>query len=162
MSAGLAARAVPTLTLGLGGWLRSLAISGVQHRRAVTVGLLAPLLPVLAIQVFALVLVLIAYHVPVALAKVAGIPVAALLAAALGRWDALFGAIVFGAVGEWIAGSVVLPPRWARRASNEVESREARRLTLRLIWRAIGWRGVTAIFPGAMLVGWAHLHRVNN
>ena len=117
IAAALARDAVPRLTLGLGGWTRSLPATGEQHRRAVVYGLPIIQLPLVVSALLAALLTVLAYHIPLAWPKLAGMPVALLAAgaaavparrglltapvfavatvlASLGRWDAL------GAVGR--------------------------------------------------------------
>lgn len=188
LAAGLAAAAVPTLLLGLGGWMRSVALDGSQHRRAITLALLAPMMPLLAIALAIALCAAVVYHVPLAPAKLAGMPLAALgaaaaavpstrgiaarplamtgaLAASLGRWDALVLALVLLAVADVIAGPIALPPRTSARRPVSSRARRgvtARRIALGVAWRAIGWRSIAALVPGLLLIGWAHLYRVNN
>src|SRR6185503_12530501 len=108
----LARDAVPRLTLGLGGWTRSLPVTGVQHRRGVTYALPIIQLPLAAAVVVAATLTAAAYHVPLSAPKLIGVPVglvaagaaviparraflsapgflASALAAALGHWATL-------------------------------------------------------------------------
>jgi hypothetical protein len=190
LCAGLASAAAPTLTLGLGGWMRSLPLSGTQHRRAITLALLAPLWPMLAMEAIAIALVPIAYGLPVAPAKLAAIPLAAIAAAAsgvpsqrgllarsiaisaamvatYGRWSTWLAAVVLLAIADAIAGPIALGPRPSVRRTGRAagigdSSGIARRVWVRLAWRAIGWRAAPPIVAGVLLVGWAHFYRVNN
>src|SRR6187551_952393 len=80
IAAGLARDAVPRLTLGLGGWTRSLPVTGEQHRRAVVCGLPIIQLPLVVSVLLAALLTVVAYRVPLAWPKLAGMPVALLAA----------------------------------------------------------------------------------
>src|SRR4029453_14542942 len=69
---GLARDAVPRLTLGLGGWTRSLPVTGVQHRRGVTYALPVIQLPLVAAVVVGAILTSAAYHLPLSGPKLLG------------------------------------------------------------------------------------------
>jgi len=127
---GLARDAVPRLTLGLGGWTRSLPVTGVQHRRAVTYALPIIQLPLAAAVVVAAILTAAAYHVPLSGPKLIGAPVALVaagaatvparrtflsapgflasaLAAALGHWSTLAVAIGLFVAADLAAGPLL-------------------------------------------------------
>src|SRR5262245_43664450 len=78
----LARDAVPPLTLGLGGWMRSLPVTGVQHRRAVIYALPIIQLPLAGAVVVAAMLTAAAYHVPLSAPKLFGAAVALVAAGA--------------------------------------------------------------------------------
>ena len=78
----LAHDAAPRLTLGLGGWTRSLPVAGEQHRRGVMYGLPIVQLPLLVAALFGAFLTVAAYHVPLSWPKLIGAPVALVAAGA--------------------------------------------------------------------------------
>jgi len=82
IACALARDAVPRLTLGLGGWTRSLPATGEQHRRGVIFGLPIIQLPLGVAVVLAATLTAAAYHVPLSWAKLIGAPVALVVAGA--------------------------------------------------------------------------------
>ena len=82
IATALARDAVPRLTLGLGGWTRSLPATGEQHRRAVVYGLPIIQLPLVVSALLAALLTVVAFRIPLAWPKLAGLPVALLAAGA--------------------------------------------------------------------------------
>jgi hypothetical protein len=157
---GLAYDAVPRLTLGLGGWTRSLPVNGVQHRRAVMYGLPIIQLPLVAAMIVAATLTVAAYDVALSWPKLLGgalalvaagaAPVCArrsiastpcfvtsALAAGLGRWTSLAVAMALFVTGDLVAGALRFPDRRVAVASPAAPG------TLRMFrftWRAVGWR----------------------
>jgi len=166
----LARDAVPRLTLGLGGWTRSLPATDVQHRRGVMYGL-----PIIQVPLGFAVLVgagltTFAFHAPISWAKLLGalialvaaggtaIPArrwliatpafgASALAASLGDWRALAASLVLFVVADMVAGGLTFP---ARRAAVPAPAAPGRLRMFRFTWRAVGWR-ILAPFPMAAL-----------
>lgn len=178
--AALAIGGLSTVGAGLGGWLRSVPVGGRDHRRAVTVALLCPMAPLLAVELLAVVLVPLAYGAPLAAAKIVGLPLGMLAAAAsvtpsrrallarplalaaavlvtAGRWDTLALGVAALGVGELVAGPLV-----TSRRTHAPDGRITRRLLVRVAARAVGWRGMGALAAPLVLIGFAHLYRVNN
>ena len=179
---GLARDAVPRLTLGLGGWTRSLPATGVQHRRGVVYGLPIIQLPLVAAMGVAAALTVFAYRVPVSLPKLLGLPamliaagaaatparrgllagpcfVATTLLAALGRWDALGAAIALFVVADIVAGPLVFRARRATAAP--VMTPRGLRM-FRFTWRAMGWRMLTPLPLPALALAAAWFYSRNN
>lgn len=178
----LARDAVPRLTLGLGGWTRSLPVTGVQHRRAVAYALPIIQLPLAAAVVLAAILTAAAYHLPLSVPKLIGAPVAlvaagaaavparraflstpgflaAALAASLGHRTALGTAIVMFAVADLAAG----PLRFAVRRSAVASPAIPKTLPMfRFTWRAIGWRLLAPLPVPALAMAAAWFYTRNN
>ena len=156
----LAREAVPRLTLGLGGWTRSLPVTGAQHRRAVVAGLAVVQIPLVAAIVVAALLTALVYREPLSLAKLVGAPLAlvaasaaavpaarwylysplaagAALLASLGRWPHLAAAVVLLVLADRVAGSIRFPERRAAIASPALPGSLR---VFRFTWRAVGWR----------------------
>jgi hypothetical protein len=70
----LAAAALPRITLGLGGWTRSLPASRGENRRAAIIAVAAAQLFSLAWTVLAVILTLVVYRAPLSLPKLIAIP----------------------------------------------------------------------------------------
>jgi hypothetical protein len=70
----LAGAALPRITLGLGGWMRSLPATRLENRIAAIAAVSVAQLFSLAWTAFALVLTMSVYHAPVSIAKVVAIP----------------------------------------------------------------------------------------
>ncbi len=178
LAAAIAAHAVPTITTGLGGWIRSLSFSGTAHRRAVTAGLMVALLPIVALELIAIVLVSTVYDHTLSSAKILGLPLAIIAVAmcvtpsrtiarilgalavwlsSLGRWDAVVAAIGALAVADAIAGPLLLTARRAQRATSS-----SRSISVQISLRALGWPSLASVIPALVLLGFAHLYRVNN
>lgn len=178
LAGAIAANAVPTLTAGLGGWIRSLSFSGITHRRAVTAALVIPTLPILALEVMAIILAPTVFDQTLSGSKIAGLPLALLAVAifatpsrtiarllgvlavwlsSLGRWDAILAAIVAIAVADATAGPLALSSRRAQRVTSS-----SARIALRISLRALGWPSLASLIPVLILLGFAHLYRVNN
>jgi len=132
IACALARDAVPRLTLGLGGWTRSLPATGEQHRRGVIYGLPIIQLPLGVSVLIAAALTAGAYDVPLSSAKLVGAPVALVIAgatavparrgvlseplcgvsallASLGRWDALAASLGLFVVADLVAGPLRFP-----------------------------------------------------
>jgi len=156
----LARDAVPRLTLGLGGWMRSLSVGGAQHRRGVVFGLPIVQLPLLAAVLLAVGLTLSVYRVPLSWPKLLGAVVtlvaagatavpsrrwpvalplfaASALLASLGRWDTLAASLALFAIGDLAAGALRFP---ARRAAVPTPAAPGTLRMFRFTWRALGWR----------------------
>ena len=156
----LAFEAVPRLTLGLGGWTRSLPATGVQHRRGVTYGLPIIQVPLAAAAVLAAALTTVVWRVPLSGPKLLGVPLALVAAgaaavpaqrwfisipaftaaavlAAYGRWHTLAASIALYIVAELLAGGIRFP---ARRASVAAPAAPGTLRMYRFTWRAVGWR----------------------
>ena len=179
---GLARDAVPRLTLGLGGWTRSLPVTGVQHRRAVTYALPIVQLPLAAAVAIAALLTAAAYHIPLSGPKLIGVPVALVaagaavvpsrravlstpaflasaLAASLGHWATLAIAIVLFVTADLAAG----PLRFAVRRSAVASPAMPGTLPMfRFTWRAVGWRIVAPLPATALALAAAWFYTRNN
>ncbi len=178
----LARDAVPRLTLGLGGWTRSLPVTGAQHRRAVTYALPIVQLPLAAAVVVAATLTAAAYHIPLSGPKLIGAPVALVaagaaavparraflstpgflmsaLAASLGHWTTLGIAIALFAAADLTAG----PLRFAAPRSGVASPASPKTLPMfRFTWRAIGWRLLAPLPAPAFALAAAWFYTRNN
>jgi hypothetical protein len=157
---GLARDAVPRLTLGLGGWTRSLPADGVAHRRGILYALPIIQLPLATAVVVAAALTAAGYHIPLSAPKLLGagvalvaaggasIPsrrqilsapcfVASTLSAASGRWTGLAASLLLFVAGDLVAGPLRFPVR--RRGALAASAAGSLRM-FRFTWRAIGWR----------------------
>ncbi len=178
IAAVIAANAAPTITAGLGGWARSLSFTGTDHRRAVTLALVIPMLPLVALESIAIALVPTVYDRELAVVRLIGLPFAlvaaavwatpsrivartlgviALWLASLGRWDANLAAAIALVVADATAGALVLAPRRAERIASS-----STRIMARIAIRALGWSSLGAFIPAMILPGFAYLYRVNN
>ncbi len=179
---GLARDAVQRLTLGLGGWTRSLPVTGVQHRRGVTYALPIIQLPLAAAVVVAATLTAAAYHVPLSAPKLIGVPVALVaagaavvparraflsapgflasaLAAALGHWATLGIAIALFIAADLAAG----PLRFAARRPAVASPAMPGTLPMfRFTWRAVGWRLLAPLPAPALALAAAWFYTRNN
>jgi len=179
---GLARDAVPRLTLGLGGWTRSLPVTGVQHRRAVTYALPIVQLPLAATVVVAATLTSAAYHAPLSGPKLIGASVALVaagaaavparraflsapvflasaLAAALGHWTTLAIAIALFVAADLAAG----PLQFAARRSAVASPASPKTLPMfRFTWRAVGWRLLAPLPAPALALAAAWFYTRNN
>jgi len=179
---GLARDAVPRLTLGLGGWTRSLSASGVDHRRAVMLGLPIIQLPLAAAVIVAAVLTRAAYHTPLSLPKLLGAPlafvaaggafipsrrgivsapmfVAATLLATLGRWPTFVLSLVLFVAADVCAGPLRF--RGSRVAVPTPGVPGSLRM-YRFTWRAIGWRLAAPLPMPALALAAAWFYTRNN
>jgi hypothetical protein len=170
IAVGLARDAVPRLTLGLGGWTRSLGASSVDHRRGVMFGLPIIQLPLAAAVVIAALLTLLVYHAPLSWPKLIGAPLAlcaagaaavparrwlvatpsflaAAILASIGSWVMVAIAAAFFVVGDVSAGALRFP---RRRVAVPAPAAPGTLRMFRFTWRALGWR-LVAPLPMAML-----------
>jgi hypothetical protein len=182
IAAALARDGVPRLTLGLGGWTRSLPVTGEQHRRAVVFGLPIIQLPLVASALLAALLTVVAYHIPLSWPKLAGMPLAliaagaaavparrglltapvfavAALLASLGRWDALAAAVALFVIADLVAGSLRFP---AHRAAVPVPATPGTLYMFRFTWRALGWRLLAPVPIAALALAAAWFYSRNN
>lgn len=175
----LAVQAMPTLRLGLGGWLRSLPLGHRDHRRALVMALALPQTPILAALALALA-AFAAFEQPLAPAAVLAVPLGVLAAGAVAvpvrrGWVArpvALAAGLVGALGTWpaLAGGVALMMLWdllagpTTLAARPTERRRlaVRQLGLTVSLRALGPRIVGPIVVAlfGVLAGWAY--RANN
>jgi hypothetical protein len=156
----IAREAIPRLTLGLGGWTRSLPADGVQHRRGVIAGMPIIQIPLAAAVLVSALLTVTLYHAPLSWPKLLGAPVALLAAgaaavparrrllslpcftastllAAFGTWTALGMSVILFGVADRVAG----PLRFALpRAAVPAPAIPGTLRMFRFTWRAIGWR----------------------
>ena len=160
----------PDARARLGGWIRSLPTSGQHHRRAVTVGLLLPTLPLVALQVLLRVpgaerlprraragkarrhplaaFAVAAYATPSRRGLARPVAAAAALLATSGRWMRSRSRSSCSCLGDQIAGSIALVPRDGTRQASE-----GTRVGARVAWRATGWRALLAPLPALLLIG---------
>jgi hypothetical protein len=178
----LARDAVPRLTLGVGGWTRSLPVGGVQHRRGVAYALPIIQLPLAAAVMIAAVLTAAAYHVPLSGPKLLGAPVALVaagaamvpsrrslvsgplfaasaLAASLGHWTTLAASIGLFVVADLIAGPLRFP---ARRVAVAAPALPGTLRMFRFTWRALGWRLLAPLPMPALALAAAWFYTRNN
>src|SRR5690349_677388 len=178
----LARDGVQRLTLGLGGWTRSLPLNGVHHRRGVMYGLPIIQLPLMAAVLIAALLTVLAYDRPLAYAKLLGAPLALVAAgaavipsrrwfvgmplfaasavlASLGRWPLLGIAIVLFIIADLTAGAL----RFA--AIRQAVVSPAAPGTLRLFrftWRALGLRLLVPLPVALLALAAAWFYSRNN
>jgi hypothetical protein len=178
----LARDGVQRLTLGLGGWTRSLPLNGVHHRRGVMYGLPIIQLPLMAAVLIAAFLTVLAYDRPLAYAKLLGAPLALVAAgaavipsrrwfvgmplfaasavlASLGRWPLLGIAIVLFIIADLTAGAL----RFA--AIRQAVVSPAAPGTLRLFrftWRALGLRLLVPLPVALLALAAAWFYSRNN
>lgn len=179
---GLARDATPRLTLGLGGWTRSLPVDSVTHRRGVVAGLAIVQIPLAAAGVLAGLLVALVYRQPLSGARLLGAPLALIAAgaaavparrsliaaplagagavlAALGRWQALAGAVALFVLSESVAG----PLRFAAlRTAIPAPATPAALRMFRFTWRAIGWRMLAPLPVPLLALAAAWFYTRNN
>ena len=179
---GLARDAVPRLTLGVGGWTRSLPVDGVQHRRGITYALPIIQIPLAAAVVIAAILTATAYHVPLSGPKLLGAPLALVaagaamvparrgivtcplfaasaIAASLGRWTMLAASIGLFVVADLTAGSLRFP---ARRVAVAAPALPGTLRMFRFTWRAVGWRLLAPLPVAALALAAAWFYTRNN
>jgi len=156
----IAREAIPRLTLGLGGWTRSLPVDGVRHRRGVMGGMPIIQIPLAVAVVLAVILTVTLYHAPLSWPKLLGGPVALVAAgaaavparrwllsvpgftastvlAAGGTWPALGASLVLFVVADLVAGPLRFAPP---RASVPAPGTPGALRMYRFTWRAMGWR----------------------
>ena len=179
---GVARDAVPRLTLGVGGWTRSLPVDGVQHRRGVICALPIIQLPLAAAVVIAAMLTAGAYHAPLSGPKLLGAPLALVaagaamvparrgivsgplfaasaVAASLGSWTMLAASIGSFVVADLIAGSLRFP---ARRVAVAAPALPGTLRMFRFTWRALGWRLLAPLPMPALALAAAWFYTRNN
>jgi len=178
----LARDAVPRLTLGLGGWTRSLPATGTQHRRGVVFGLPIVQVPLLVAVLVAAGLTIAVYRVPLSWAKLLGAVVglvaagatavpcerrvvalplvaAATILASLGRWDTLAASLIGFALGDLAAGGLRFP---THRAAVPAPVTPGTLRMFRFTWRALGWRLLAPAPMPAVALAAAWFYSRNN
>jgi hypothetical protein len=178
----LSFEAVPRLTLGLGGWTRSLPATAVQHRRGATYGLPIIQVPLVTSAVLAALLTSLVFRVPLAWPKLLGVPIALVAAgaaavpaqrwlisipaftasallAAYGRWTTLAAAVALFAVGELLAGGIRFP---ARRPAVAAPAAPGTMRMFRFTWRAAGLRLLAPLPMPALALAAAWFYSRNN
>jgi hypothetical protein len=183
----LVARAsLPQILFGQQGWLRSLPVSGGQHRRTLLVALIASLGPVLAVELAALMAVPTVYRGTLSGSKIVALPLVALsvvmvvlpvrgvgdrpmigwvarLLAVLslgsllgGGWLGVGAGLGFLLAADRLAGDVAVRRDRGPRPESGLDS------TILLTWRALGARIAGPLVPGAVVLLFARLFRINN
>jgi hypothetical protein len=176
LSGAVAAATAPRLATGLSGWIRHLPASGVDHRRALTAGLVVAQAPVLAVVV-AGGLLSIGDRTSTSLPRLVGLlplawgstlavlPIrhrwarlAALVGAAaawVGSWEALALAAPLLGVAEWTAGPLdpAAPKRYVGRRADRGgrwTTAAERPPSAARLWLVIAWRALR----WRMVAGW--------
>jgi hypothetical protein len=173
--AGLVSVASPRVTLGVNGWMRSLAATAAMNRRAAIVALSASQAFAMIVAVGSAIMTVAVYHAPLSIARLLTIPiiivavamtllpvehVAARVIAALalalaipGSWTLGALSIALLAVSDRIAGGIVA----SRRSSRVIARRRAVRIfrarSSLLQWVTISWSAL----PTASVIGAAIL-----
>src|SRR5688572_1390505 len=178
----LARDAVPRLTLGLGGWTRSLPTDGVQHRRGVMYGLPIVQLPLAVAVLLGAALTAFVWQLPLSWPKLLGAPIALVAAGGAAiparRWfiaTPVFAAAAFlGALGSWVAlaapvssfalgalasGGLHFP---ARRTAVPAPAAPGTLRMYRFTWRAVGWRLLAPLPMPALALAAAWFYSRNN
>ena len=179
---GLARDAVPRLTLGLGGWTRSLPATAASHRRGVVLGLPIIQLPLAASALIAVALTALVWHVPLSWPKLLGAPLALIAAgaaavpaqrwfiaaplftvatimAALGQWTTLAGSAALFVVADLSAGGLRFP---ARRPAVAAPAAPGSLQMFRFTWRAVGWRLLAPLPMPVLALAAAWFYSRNN
>jgi hypothetical protein len=182
IAAALARDGVPRLTLGLGGWTRSLPGTGVQHRRGVVFGLPIVQLPLVASVVLAALLTVIVFRAPLSWPKLIGAPVAVVVAGAMavparrqlvatvgfglsallaawGAWSTLAISIALAVATDLVVGPIRFPRHRAAVASPAVPGSLG---MYRFTWRAVGWRLIGAVPLPLLALAAAWFYSRNN
>ncbi|MEP7381657.1 MAG: hypothetical protein ABI910_08220 [Gemmatimonadota bacterium] len=181
LGAALARQAVPQLSAGYAGWMRSLPTSSVARRRALVGALVMAQAPLLVFVLCAWVIVLVTpqWHVaPVKLmACVLILLGAAMLAVPVGRRATVVVASLIAMVAATTASgvglvvsllSLIFADRVAESDSAPARAPRRRRqpgatlLPYRIAWRAISWRAIGPLVYAVLPVGFAWLMCVNN
>lgn len=111
----LAGVAMPRVTLGATGWMRSLPVSGRSSRRAAVVALCGTQAFAMVVAVLSIAGAAAVYHAPLIAGKIAGIPIIIVAAAmfvlpvrsSLGPMFALL-AIIFAVPGHWLTNALAI------------------------------------------------------
>jgi hypothetical protein len=173
--AALVSVAVPRVTLGVNGWMRSLAATGAMNRRAATVALAASQAFAIVVAIAACFVTPLAYHVPVSLSKiltlplivlsvamallpverVAGRAVAAIaLALAIpGTWTFAALSVVALVIADRVSGAIVPSRRRARLLAKRHDARIFRERPSLVQWISISWSAlpVASVLGAALL-----------
>lgn len=134
LAVALSRAAVPQLTAGEGGWIRSLPLGAVGQRRALVVAFVLAQAPVLGCALASVIAVAIAPGMSLSAAKLLAMPAIAVGAALLG-----------------------LPRR-----TRHVRWHGRGWLPQRVAWRALSWRVVPCTLPAAIPLAGAWFFRANN
>jgi hypothetical protein len=173
--AALVAVAIPRVTLGVNGWMRSLAATGEMNRRAATVALAAAQAFAIVVAIGACVATPFVYHAPLSLSKILTLPLivvsvamvllpvdhavgraiaaVALVLAIPGTW--LFGALSVVALGlaDRTAGAIVPLRRRGRSLAKRHDARIFRERPTLVHWISISWSALpTSSVIGAALL----------
>ena len=182
LGAALARQAMPQLSAGHAGWMRSLPVDGATRRRALVGALVLAQAPLLVFLVCAWLIVLVTptWHVaPLKLTACALIVVGAATlalpprerrsfvpAASLVAMVAAATASGVGLVVSFV--SLFAADRLAAVGCAPARSRRPRRpigatmLPYRIAWRAMSWRAIGTVLPATLPIGFAWLMCVNN
>jgi hypothetical protein len=175
---GLAVQAEARIRLGVRGWLLTLPASGTDHRRALWGALLLAQLPVLVTGLLCALVTVLGYREPLSPAKLVGLAVAGLAAAAvpsargrvarplalaaallatLAAWWGIAAAAAALVAADRLAGPVRIARRPPRRRLFSAAT------GLLLAWRALGARAVLeAAVPTLLPLAGAYFFRANN
>jgi hypothetical protein len=177
----LARQSSHRLLVGTGAWGRSLPVSGVVHRRATAMAMLAIMIPPMLAALLAVLAVPLMSGGRISPLKVVGLSIA-FVAAALaatpsrrgviarplaaiaaflfpsGNWMGVVTAVACLALSEVVAGSTAVGRVVLVRDGRRV----GRDLVARVGLRAMGWRLVGACIPPLIVLGFGWLYRVNN
>jgi len=164
IAAALAVTAVPRVSLGGAGWMRSLPVDRRASWRAAVVAASAAQIAVVAFTIIGAAASAVAFHAPISLAKVATVPLImvgvamvvvparnplgriiaaiAVLSAISGTWTFGTASLALLTVADVVAdGLPVRKRRWrARRPTNMSGGSSGMWIWIRLTWRAIGMR----------------------
>jgi hypothetical protein len=185
LATSVAGASAHRLTLGLGGWIRTLPAAGVSHRRAVTAGLTVVQLPILAIVLLGGLaafdthpsttaprlagLVLLGWASSMAVLRVDRgwsrvLAAAAAVLAWMGSWPAVVAAVPMVIVADAITGSLAVgvKRRSALATAAATGPRSVVRLWMTIARRALGWRIATSWIPGILALLPAVLFIRNN
>jgi hypothetical protein len=134
LAVALTRAAIPQLTAGEGGWIRSLPLGAVGQRRALVFAFVLAQAPVLACEILSVLAVALARGMELSATKLLAMPAIAIGVALLGL------------------------PRRAR----HVRWRGRGWLPERMAWRALSWRVVPCTLPAAIPLAGAWFFRANN
>ena len=173
IAAALAVAAVPRVSLGSAGWMRSLPVDRRMSWRAAVVAATAAQIAIAAFALIGAAASLVVYHVPVSLAKVVTIPVmmvavaatvipgrnpfgrllaaAACAASIAGTWRLLAPALLLLALADIVTNGIPSsrPQRRRSRSPRSLGGTSGTAIWVRATWRAMGVRGVigSALVP---------------